>query len=227
MPTYELTAEEAAFWSDQAALLDPAAYALTVSTGSAETVTVAADETYYLVGGWRIDVGSVSGYLRTPNALWDALPLPEGTVTTTDAAAGAHFYLCKPSLVNSDSRYSSDPRGLFFERMRRIATELEQFDIGAANTGSGNVDTAFPGDFTNGILLWNSSHDVAWSGLLNAAETLTYNLQDEISDADPIRFATTMYMPFVRTTFPKFRSHGVSAGSGQASARYVKLPGDW
>lgn len=226
-PAEPMTSQETAFWRDAAALLDPAAYELIASTGSAESTTVPSDETYYLVGGWRVDVGSVSGYLRTPNALWDAMPMPEGTTLTTDAASGAHLYVCKPSLVNSDTRYTSDPRGLFFDRMYRIATELTQYDVNAAPSSGSNADTAFPTDFTNGIILWVSVQDASWAGLLNAAETLTFNLQNEISDSDPIRFGTTTYMPFVRTAFPKFRGHGAASGSGHTSARYVKLPGDW
>lgn len=224
-----MTGDEIAFWTDQAALLDPDAYEFIQGTGESETVP--ADERWYLVNGWFLKVhddGEGHWFHRTAH-VDHALMLPEGfTIETSASQANAFMYLCKPSLVTgSDGRYTTDPRGLYFERIMRLG-ELTRYQIGITPTGSGSETKAFDADFTDGLALHVSSHDVAWLVMLVAGGTTGgINTLNEISDSDPIRFAEDCLFPFKRTTFDSVSGQGVSAASGAANLVFVKLPGDW
>lgn len=226
-----MSAFELYHWQVRAALLDPLAYELVV--GSVQSVTVPADETYYLVDAWKCDTGS-SGLIlhRKPDVVnGNVVPLKEGETFTTDANAGAHFLICKPNdVITTDSRYTSDPRALFYERLYRIDVELDHYDAGHNNTGTGSgslTTTTFPADFTYGMVIHVSAHDVAWCGLHHTSSALTLNLNNEISDDDRIRFSERMTVPFTRTEFPRVSSRGAGEAEGTCNVRYVKLPGDW
>lgn len=222
---YTMTAEEVTWWQGQAALLDPAAYDFIVGTGQTETVP--SGETWYLVNGWKLDAVAGEWYHRSID-VGRAMPLSEGTSVTTHASEAASFmYLCKPSLVTGvDSRYSTDPRGLYFDRIAQLGT-LPQFQIGLTETGTGTPTATFPGDFTNGCLVQVSVHDVAWLILLEAGESGGMNTLPEVSDTHQNRYAEACFVPFVRATFPKIMIRGVNESEGSGSAWYVKLPGGW
>lgn len=225
---YSMTADEVAFWQDQAALLDPAAYELVAANSTSRTVS--AGERWYLVNGWHLDAtGAGTTWFHRPSDVNRALVLSEGTVIATGAPAGntAFMYLCKPSLVTgSDARYTADPRGLYFDRINALAG-LTQYQLGATNTGSSTVTSTFPTDFTEGFVIHASVHDVAWLILRDGADTIGVNLHNEISDTDRIRWAERLAMPFLRTDFPKIMSRGASETEGRATLTYVKLPGGW
>lgn len=228
VPGGEVSPDETAFWQDMAALLDPDAYEYVL--GGTESRTVDAGETWYLVSGWWIEGGTHHWFHRHADHR-EALPLSEGTTLelTNPIGGGAnpHMVLCKPSLVTGgDARYSTDPRALYFDRLRKVG-ELEQFTVSAATTGSGLASTSFPTDFDNGLVIHVSTHDVSWTILGDSADTGGMILQDEISDATRVRFAYTVVIPFVRTTFPKLRLRGASQAEGRSVIRYLKLPEGW
>lgn len=223
-----MSADETAFWQDQAALLDPDAYVHV--QGTSQSLTVAADERYYIVNAWFVqgwDSGADHWYHR-PAHVDHAFMLSEGTtIDTSSSESSAFIYYCRPSLVTgSDARYSTDPRGLYFDRIMRLG-ELTRYQVGVTNTGTSSTDEAFPSDFTDGMAVHVSAHDVAWLILVNATNGGALNTLNEISDTDPIRFAESVLFPFKRTTFPEIRVEGVGEGQGAANLTYVKLPGDW
>lgn len=224
----EVTAEETQFWQDQAALLDPDAYVHV--QGTSQSFTVPANERIYIVNAWfcqEFDAG-VNHWFHRDAGVDEALMLPEGhVITTSSSEAAAFFYYCRPSLVTgSDARYSSDPRGLYFERIQRLG-EIDRHQLGAVNTGSGTTDAAFPTDFTDGLIVHVSTHDLAWVILVNASNGGALNTLNEISDSNRIRFAESTMFPFKRTTFPEIRVQGVSQSEGAGNVTYVKLPADW
>lgn len=227
MPGYTLSADEVTFWQDMAALLDPDAYEFVI--GAAQSRTVTAGEHWYLLGAWYLQAtGGGSHFFQRHGNVAEPLILPEGrTLTTHATTAGSHMYLCKPSLViGGDNRYSTDPRGLFFDRLMRLG-ELTQYTIGGVSTDNGNVLTAFPTDFTDGLVVHVSTHDVAWLGLSYTDDTSVLPMQDEISDTNRVRFANAQMLPFKRTTFPKVQMRGATQSEGRATMTYVKLPADW
>lgn len=225
---YSMTADEVAYWQDQAALLDPDAYEYTFADSDSEVVT--ASERWYLVNGWFLDGGSGTFWYHRPADVNRALLLSEGTTIATGAAPSTNVafkYVCKPSLVTgSDARYTTDPRGLYFDRIMQLGT-LAQYTIGVTNTGSGTSSAAFPSDFTNGMMLHTSAHDVAWLILLESGGAGGLNTHNEISDTDRIRWAEPTLCPFKRTTFPDVAVRGVSQSEGRGQLTYVKLPGGW
>lgn len=219
-----MTADEVTFWQQRAALLDPDAYVFTIGSGS----TVTATDPWFLVNGWNI--ASMSSGVRWFHRSLDvdlAMPIAGGVTLTHAALAGALTYVCKPELVISgDSRYTDDPRGLYFDRITQLGT-LTQHHLGATATGSGQANASFPGDFTDGFIVSVSTMDLAWLIMLDSTEAGGLNTFGEVSDADPIRFAEKVFVPFKRTTFPKVLVQGVSLATGAGNVVYVKLPGGW
>jgi hypothetical protein len=229
---YTMGAAETAWWADMAALLDPAAWSL-IETNDTD-VTVATGEVYYLQEGWNLDAtGAGSEWFHRGGDVRDAFPISAGTTFGTDQdPAGpsnlAHLYYARPSLVTAgDSRYTTDPRGLYFERLRRLATELPQYKIGVAISGSGQTTATFPTDFDNGMILHVSSQDIAWVIPRSASGDSGLITQMEISDIDPIRVAAVCLIPFVRTQFPSILAQGANLATGRTTITYAKLPADW
>lgn len=224
---YTMTADEVAFWQDQAALLDPDAYVLFL--GNTESETVPGGERWYLVNGWNLKAtGEGTTWYHRPADVKRALMLPEGTTIETatppDGTSTAFMYICQPSLVTgSDARYTSDPRGLYFDRIMKLAT-LDQERIGGTATAGSIVNEAFPATFTDGMIVHASVHDVAWMILWDGSDGLS-NLHNEISDSTRIRWAEPLLMPFKRTTFPNTAIQGVSLAEGRATLSYVVLDG--
>ena len=219
---------ETQYWQDRAALLDPAAYEFI--QGNSISRTVPAGEMWWVVNAWWCEViesGGGTWFHRQAN-VDQALPLSGGTtIVTDDVKPGAFAYICKPALVTAtDIRYTDDPRGLYFSRVRRIQT-LTMHQIGATATSTTTPEASFPTDFTSGLALHTSAHDVAWLILLNASGSGALNTVNEISDSDPIRFAEPTVFPFTRATFPEIAVRGVSLAEGRATLTYVKLPADW
>lgn len=221
---YSMSADEETFWQQRAALLDPAAYVWTL--GSAATVT--ATEPWFLVNGWN--VAAMTSGARWFHRSLDvdlAMPLKAGVTLTHAAVAQAYTYVCKPELVTgADSRYTSDPRALYFDRITQLAT-LTQYHLGAAATGSSSVTATFPTDFTDGFLVAVSAMDVAWVTLYDSTEVAGLNTLGEVSDTSAIRFAEKVFVPFDRTVFPKILVQGVSIAAGAGNVVYCKLPGGW
>lgn len=227
---YTMTADEVRFWQEQAALLDPDAYAIV--SGANQSLTVASGEHYYVVSAWYIQATAGHWFQRHANVN-EALILPEGRVLTTHASDALSFiYYCRPSLVVDDAGddryndYQNDPRALYFERMMRLG-ELTQYTIGAVQTGSSFTETTFPTDFDDALAVHVSSHDVSWSAIIHTSGIFAMPMQDEISDSDRTRFASAQLAPFKRTVWPKWKVNGASQSEGRGVLTYVKLPSDW
>lgn len=226
VPEETMSAQETEFWQDQAALLDPDAYALVI--GSSQTLTVAAGEHYYVLWAWFVQAtGGGTSYFHRRGKVDEPMILPEGRALTTSATdSNSLIYYCRPSLVTGSGAYQTDPRGLYFERIMRLG-ELEQFTIGVVITNNAVVTATFPTDFTDGLMIHTSTHDLAWLGLQHSAGSAVITGQDEISDTDRVRFAHTTILPFTRTLWPKIAGRGASQSEGRGTITYVKLPGDW
>lgn len=227
--SYTMTADEVAYWQDQAALLDPNAYEYVFASSTSRTVT--AGQRWYLVNGWHLSAsGAGTTWFHRPADVNRAMILSAGTTISTGNPGGGNtpfMYLCKPSLVTgSDSRYNDDPRGLYFDRVMRLG-ELTQYRLGTTNTGGSVTDVAFPTDFTDGFGLHTSTHDVAWLILKESGDAGGMNTHNEISDTDRIRWAEPTLFPFKRTTFPEIAVRGANQSEGRATFTYVKLPNDW
>lgn len=234
---YSMSANEVAFWRDMAALLDPDAYELVVANDTDQTVP--SGENWYLQEGWNLEAaGAGNEWFHRGGDVRDGLFLPEGTVIGTDqdpAGPGspAHMYLCKPALVAdepTDDRYTdyqSDPRALYFERLRRLSAELPQERIGTTNTGSTSIDVAFPATFTDGMIVHVSTQDLAWVAPCDSGETFGLITQMEVSDIDPVRVAAVCLIPFKRATIPKVLFQGANLSTGRGTVTFVPLPSDW
>lgn len=221
---YTMTADEVAFWQDQAALLDPLAYEYV--TGSGATRTVPTGETWYLINAWNANATAGRFFHRSLDVR-RAWPMSEGTSLVLSAQAGANLYICKPSLVTgSDARYTTDPRGLYFDRMRALG-ELAQYQLALAITDGSNQTATFPADFDYGMVVQVSVMDVAWV-ILRSQDTVSgLNTLPEVSDTHQNRYAEACIAPFERAEFTKMESRGVSLGDGAGVLWYVKLPGGW
>lgn len=226
--TIGTSTDEYHYWQDRAALLDPEAYAHT--TGAAQTITVPGGENWYLLSAWYVQTtgGGLHDFHRQAHYEM-ALPLPAGKSITTHASnAGSSIYVCKPKLViDADSRYVDDPKGLYYERLRRMASELTQYTIGMAITDNTSPTAAFPTDFTNGLVMHATQHDLAWIALSGSAANGALAILNEISDDDRSRFAETCILPFKRTTFDVIEARGASESEGRGTVTYCKLPADW
>jgi hypothetical protein len=229
---YVMSAEEIQFWQDQAALLDPLAYEYVFANSTSRTNSDG--RPWYLVNGWQLDAtGAGTRWQHRPGDVNRAMPLSDGTTITTGNPGGgttSFMYLCKPYQVADpagsayDSRYTDDPRALYFERLAGIASRT-QYMIGADNTGTSVSVVALPTDFTYGMALHTSVNDVAWLIFMNSAGTDgVSNTHNEISDSDRIRWAEPTIMPFTRSTFPKIGVRGAGQSDGHATLTYLKLP---
>jgi hypothetical protein len=224
---YTMTADEVTYWQDQAALLDPDAYEW--HSGNSVSMTVTAGETWYIVNGWNLKAtGAGTTWYHRPADVNRALACSAGTVieTTTppDGTSTAFVYVCKPSLVTGgDSRYTDDPRALYFERLELMAT-LTRYRLGGVATGAGTTAVSFPGGFTDGLIVHVSVHDVAWM-ILRSSGVGASNLHNEISDSNRIRWAEPLVMPFKPATFDDTLIQGVSQSEGRATLTYLKLDG--
>ncbi|MEH2508707.1 hypothetical protein V1291_000061 [Nitrobacteraceae bacterium AZCC 1564] len=234
-----MSSAEKSYWSDMAALLDPAAYTFTF--GLSKSVTVPSGKNWYLVNSWFMLLGTTGQWLfqRINNARDGfVVPMPAGTNLTSTSVQNGYCYICDPSAVNSDSRYSDDPRGLFYDRLNRLKglTLNETFVNIALSSAQGTSATAnFDNDFTNGIVTLVSNHETAWTGLVYSGGG-AMNLENEISDDHQWRYGRAVTIPFQRSAFTGIQaraasitgeSSGFSSLQGRAAVLYVKLPSDW
>jgi hypothetical protein len=124
-----LTTEQQ-YFSDKAALLDPRAYVM-VFTDNFGTggLVVPQGETWFLVNGWYLASGLSSPdmpWFHRPAHVDKATTLPAGTVLQAWEGAGDQkgiAYYCRPALVTSqDSRYTTDPISLYYNRLATLKT---------------------------------------------------------------------------------------------------------
>jgi len=232
---------EKTYWQHKAALLDPKAYVLKAKNldGASFFEVVPAGECWYAISTFYVRIASgLSRFTHRVPDVDKATMLTAGTRIEFHSESQWSMYLtCRPALVvNTDSRYIDDPRGLYFERMQKLR-DLPSFNIRVeipSGTAYGNnTDVLFPNDFSEGMCLSYSSDDVSWAGLAGPATSM--NLGNEVSDDHQNRIGQKTLFPFSRTMFPKLRARGGSVGGavgssymyGNGQIVYCKLPPDW
>lgn len=208
-------ADEFAYWQDQAALLDPAAYELHVASidGPGWTSTVPAGQTWYLLNSFCVNInGGPDTYFQRLLDVRVALPLFAGTTLSfSSLSSGAYAYICKPALVTGGASYAN-PKALYYTRMatlKTLSTTLISATVPAGSAAGTVATTAFPTDFTNGMILGYSIHELAWAGL-EVPGVLTLNMNFEISDDHQVRIGRGLLCPFSRVTFPNFKTRGAN-----------------
>ena len=218
-------ASEAAYWTDRAALLDPNAY--TYVSGSSFNIT--STDPLFLLNGWQLNSSSNDSFWYHRKAdIGDALLIPPGSpIKHTGSPAGypneyGFAYYAKPSLVTgSDSRYSTDPRDFNYSRLERIKTfevrtiraRIDQGDTRTEAEDAGTNVATFPTDFERGIITHVSIMNACWGLLFQPTAAgvpeVSMNLMDELDDIRPVRFSSSVLLPFKRSQFPKLRAgHG-------------------
>lgn len=258
-----MSADERAFWQLQAALLDPLAYVLESTDVGGLDVTVPNDEVWYATNAFAVNYNDPTyfsqnpvpgleraGFLR-PLDSRRSMIIPSGTrVRSVTGINVAYLYYCNPSLVvGTDVRYTTDPKGLYYERLRRLGTFTVRELICEAS-GGGSIDDVvavdIPNDFDNGMLIGVSIYDCCWLtwGLLNVTS--------EINNTHLNRRGESVLQPFQRLgiggTQMTLKKGTLSDGwslnpygdpyssidpataypfNGTANALYVVLPADW
>lgn len=229
------------YWTMRAALLDPDAMFYTTSPALAEMVP--AGEVWYVLNAWSVQLDAVGGggrfFHRRPDTVAPWVLGPGDTILNDGSGQKAFIYVCKPSLVVNVNPKYADPESLFYERWQKLQFLAKQ-ELIASVPASSTVPcvagteprTAFPADFTNGIVLCQNQFDVAWLIMRNYSNDNAINLWDEFSDVHPFRHAGSVNLPFKRTTFTHIAANPASANgsdpslAGEGSIIYVKTPED-
>jgi len=228
-----MTIYETEYWQAQAALLDPLAYVF--ETGAAFTISVPTGEQWYLLNAWSTRLGDAAGdfFLRNPTR---PMPMSEGFLLKSNGNASATAYYCKPSLVTgTDSRYTTDPKGLYYERIARLRTLILNEIYATTSAGVASTpSTPFPTDFSYGLVVAVSAHDTSWTILAPADNVGGINLMNEVSDLHQWRAAHAFYLPFSRSTFTVMEVRSASVAgtvgselAGTGALMYYKLPSGW
>ncbi|WP_431014567.1 LamG-like jellyroll fold domain-containing protein [Bradyrhizobium pachyrhizi] len=229
-----ITPAEAVYWTDRAALLDPAAY---VYWHGVFSVTVPAGETWYVLNAWATKIQGSAQWYHRDLGTDECFPVTAGTTISTIGLADSFLYVCRPALVTSDPAYLA-PKSLYYSRLNALrAIALSQLSASqAAGAAAGTSGTAtFPFDFNDGILAQISVMDSAWCLLADPLGRGALNSCIEVSDLHQFRPTKTLLTPFRRAMFPSIQCQGASVsgnatdtivgGSGVLS--YYKLPDSW
>lgn len=250
---------EELYFQRKAALLDPKTWSWHYSNWLT-TITVPTGKVWFTSNLYQAALNgsdAPSGFLRKLDAM-EALALPEGT--TIDSPTSPRIYagimLCKPEIVTDssspdyDSRYASDPKGLFYERMIRLQSlpiREARVDFTAGGDSFRVGEASLPDDFTYGMVVAASCYDVAWVELSGTPGSVEGpNTQSEINNQHSQRFASTMFQPFDRATFDRIQVQSANiwgsnlalpdapstVGSnytiaGNGALFYAVLPSDW
>ena len=255
---------EFTYWQTQAALLDPLAYVLEYTSVGALDVTVPVGETWHAVNAYQIYYNTPSffatdelpntrptGFIRPLDAR-RPMVVPAGTRVRNNPApiTEAYLYYCNPSrVIGADSRYTTDPRGLYYQRLATQQTlPIRELVLEAQGGGSINdvVDIAIPTDFDNGLVIGASVYDCCWAnfGILN--------VMSETNNTHTIRMAETLLCPFPRlgiggtrftmkkgtpadgwslnpygTPYSQFDAATAFPFTGSANVMYQVLPANW
>lgn len=226
---------EEVYWTDKAALLDPAAYE--IYRGATFNFTVPAGEAWYMVNGWNCRASGGSRYDHRTLHVDSALLLPSGTYVESTGNAGALALICKPSLVSNRSAYD-EPKSLYYARLNRLRS-LPLYEasatVPAASAPGTTVTTVLPLDFTNGMMAHVSCFDLSWVILGHNVNGSAANTFFEISDAHQQRVAEVCLVPFQRAVINQIAvaSASVSGNNadvsleGRGVVKYYKLPVGW
>ena len=229
-----MSAAESTHWDTMYRLLDPAAYLAARGAGVGFSLTVPAGQTWYTLNTWWVDINGVGPFFHRKLSIYDAVPLPAGTVITSNAAApNAFMYYANPSLAAAPV---GDPKAAFYARLatlKTIALSALKVDIAAGAANNAQLTTNFPGGFTNGMIVGVSSQDVAWTTLQFAGGGI--NTVDEISDRHQQRTSSYLLVPFKTSILTGVTAQGSNvpgdlaalsiAGTGMII--YQQLPAGW
>lgn len=229
---------EEQYWADKAALLDPDCYVKV--TGTDWQRTVPQGKVWYLVSAWQ------NRYVDT-NFKWhhrnmdEPLMLPPGfTLRVSDYDTGTAYY-ADPSIVQAtDSRYQTDPKGLYFERINRLRTIPFEYvgchiPVNSLPGVAPKRNMPFPTDCERILLRHIDCHDGCWLILYNGVGS-AMNTQNEVDDIRPVRFTKSMMVPIRRSDYPSiYLGHGnaqnnpagVQTYNGWGTAQFQRLPADW
>jgi hypothetical protein len=230
-----MSAAELSFWKDRAAMLDPAAYVYW--KGASFSVTVPAGEVMYVLNAWITTIQGSAQWFHRDLGIDECFPVPAGTTIASNGNTDSFLYACRPALVTSDPAYN-DPKGLYYSRIAALrATQMSQVSASqAAGSAPGTAGiTAFPTDFSDGMLAQVSVEDSAWCILLDPIGRGALNTCIEISDAHQFRPTKALLTPFKRLNFPSISCQGASVSGngtdtnfgGAGVISYYKLPGSW
>jgi len=232
------SASEFSYWQTQAALLDPSAYVLYSATGnSGMTITVPAGQTWYSLSQYQTHG---SGYHQRAANVNQVIALAPGTTFTPNQSF--YLYVCEPALViATDSRYTIDPKGLYYNRLRELDTlpiYYAQTILLATMAVNATLTVNFPSGFNKGMIVAASCYDAAWGGMryMQGTDTLgTLNLQDEINNYHTKRFASGLRFPFLTSIMPGIEgcagnyagTAATTSNGGLFNIDYVQLPDNW
>jgi hypothetical protein len=231
-----LTQAEQEFWQNQAALLDPAAFTWVI--GASFSAAIPSGEIGFLMSAWNASLnGTGQIYLRDPRA---PLPLPGGTTVRGTTNVGSFAYYCRPAVVvATDTRYTDDPKGLYYARLARLQ-QLTLYSLDLLTPAAANqlYTVAFPPDFTAALIVGAQCYDASWVGLRDSGAAGSLPLGPEVSDSHEFRWGAAYQLPFLRATFPSLSARngqiapsvnfgGTSDLNGNVSVQYVVLPSDW
>lgn len=223
---------EKLYWQKRAAMLDPNACQVRVVQAS---TTVPAGETWLVWSAWKVKFAGVDlyNYIRHIDGDDSWLTLPEGTQVdcsyTYGGGQGAALAYQKldSALLNSNSLYTDDPKGLYYQRLEQIDNAAVHVIGGAVTDTVTNHSFLFPGGVTQGIITSSSVFDVAWNALIYTGnDQSAFILHPEVSDDAPIRLATPHRIPFKTSIIKGMGARGAGLGTGTVSLTYVDLTGD-
>lgn len=214
-----LSANETLYWQHKAALLDPRSWTWYYDNWIDERdwgpITVPEGKTWFTTNLYQAAIngsGMRSAYLRKLDVR-EALALPAGTTITNQVSperAYAGIMLCKPeSVIDIDSRYTSDPKELFYTRdalLKTLPIREAAMHITAGGDSFRIENVLLPDDFTYGMVLAASCYDVAWITLDGTPDVVEGpNTQSEINNQHSQRFASSLMQPFSREVFDRIQ----------------------
>lgn len=234
-----MTTEEQ-YWSDKAALLDPACYVF-VHGQSWERV-VPTGKVWYLLNAWALRYADTN-YKWHHRNLDEPLQLPQGFILKANNEYGYAYY-ADPSLVQSDPRYQSDPKGLYYERvsrLRSIPLEKVNVHIPVGVLSGDPLAQAYnrqplPEDATKLLVRFVDCHDGCWVVFCREDFSNAMNTQNELDDVRPMRSTKTMLLPIIRDNHTHVALGFASITgnpsqpqtyNGWGTVMYQRLPGDW
>uniref|UniRef100_A0A9E8CTF3 Uncharacterized protein n=1 Tax=Bosea sp. NBC_00436 TaxID=2969620 RepID=A0A9E8CTF3_9HYPH len=228
--------------------MDPACHLYHI--GNSWSISVPVGEMWYGMNVWgvRTPGKTAKHYHRLADARMESVFRMHQGYTLEANDPSAFVLYARPRLVQEtdtlgpvgSNRYLRDPRRLFFERLDRLRTlPLLTAEITRPAGTLNNVisDGLFDADFSRGLVTHWHCTDGSYLALASAGSNII-NTNDELDDKYPVRFSSTVLLPFNRTTFDRVRlangSHegayteqGPQAWTGYGAAHYVKLPADW
>lgn len=194
----------------RAAMLDPACYTMAGTAAGGLDVTVPTGHSWHVTNAFAVYYGdpiSVSqdafpltrrtGFLRPLDARRE-LTLGAGTRIRSNTGINLAYVLyCDPAdLWASDSRYTTDPRGLYYERLqllRTIPTESVALEATGGGAITDEIHAALPA--VPLILTSASVYDASWVTAGCPAWVSPANVLSEINNAHAVRFAESIQQP--------------------------------